>query len=140
MKLLIPLAFCLTASVASAQTCKGKDLVIIPEMEAAKDAFFEKDYEQFAELLGYSFPVPPNGAAALFAPLNSVIDGDFVRCQTILQRHESPGFYQDVVLYFTEKGGAPLALLLTSADVGGEIHFLSFTTNSSIGAVLEKLK
>ena len=64
MKLLIPLAFCLTASVASAQTCKGKDLVIIPEMEAAKDAFFEKDYEQFAELLGYSFPVPPNGAAA----------------------------------------------------------------------------
>lgn len=109
-------------------------------MEAAKDAFFERNYEQLAGILGAAFPVPSDQAAALFAPLESVIGGDFSRCQTILQRHEAPGFYQDVVLYYSEKLGAPIALLLTAADFDGELYFLRVTTNTSIGKVLEKLR
>ena len=139
MKYLLTSAFCLTASVVSAQSCSGKDLVVIPEMEAAKDAFFNKNYEQFAVILGSAFPGRSDRAAELFAPLDSVIDGDYSRCQTILQRHEAPGFYQDVVLYHSEKAGAPIAFLLTSADFDGEIYFLTFYTNTSVAAVLEKL-
>lgn len=140
MKHLITLAFCLSASVASAQSCTGEDLVIIPEMEAAKDAFFDGNYQRFADMMGANFPGFSARAPEMFGPLENLVAGAYASCHTILQRHESPGFYQDMVIFYDDQVEGPISLLLVGADFGGEFRFVEFTFNSSMSAVLENLR
>jgi len=140
MKYLTALAFCLTASVASAQSCTGEDSIIIPEMEAAKDALFAGEYETFGQLLGPGFQGLPEGATEMFAPFRNLVKNGYDGCTTILQRHEDPGFYQDVVMYTTADHPTPIALLLTGADIDGAFRFLEFKLNTSFASVVETLR
>lgn len=140
MKYLATFAFCLSASVASAQSCTGEDSVIIPKMEAAKDAVFAGDYETFGELLGSGFQGLPEGATEMFAPFRNLIKSGYSSCTTILQRHEAPAFYQDLVMYKSDDFGTPIALLLIGAEINGEFEFLEFKFNTSFTAVSESLR
>jgi len=140
MKYLLILAFCLSASVATARSCQGKDVAVIPEMEAAKDAFYRGNYQEFAKILGAKFPVLSDGGRGLFAPLENQMDGSYSSCHTIIQRHETPGFYQDVVLYYSDQVSGPITLLLVGSDIGGEFRFLEFTFDFAMLEVLNRLR
>lgn len=140
MKHLITLAFCLSASVANAQSCTGENLVIIPEMEAAKNAFFAGSYDRFIGLMGPNFPGLSDRSGELFDPLKRIVSGAYEACHTVLQRHEAPGFYQDLTMYYDDEVEGPVTVLLVGADFDGEFRFLEFTYNSSISAVLDSLR
>ena len=140
MKYLASLALCLSASVVSAQSCTGENLKIIPEMEAAKDAVFEGKYETFGRMLGSDFQGLPENATQMFAPFREIVEGGYDSCTTILQRHESPGFYQDMVIYSSDQYEGPIALLLIGADVGGTFRFVEFSFNTSFSEVSSGLR
>lgn len=140
MKHLTALAFCLSASVVSAQSCTDEDSIIIPEMEAAKDAVFDGNYETFGRLLGSGFQGLPEGATEMFAPFRNLVRNGYTTCTTILQRHEKPGFYQDITMYTSDDYGTPIALLLIGAEIDGEFAFLEFKFNTSFVAISESLR
>lgn len=113
------------------------DIVLL---EAAKAAFLAADYTKFAEMAGDYFPDLETNFDNYFGQIQVVFPNGYDRCQTVLQRREDPGFYQDLVFYFPKGSDAPMALLLIAAKVGSDIRLIEFTYNTSISAVLDELK
>ena len=112
----------------------------IPELEALKSAFLRADYLQFAELSGPYFPDLVENLNGYFGQMMVVFPNPFPSCETILQRRESPGFYQDVVFYYPAGANAPVALLLVAVEAEGEVRLVEFTFNTSISDVLSDIK
>ncbi len=136
----LTLLFSLLASPALADICgpnKDTDLAVLEE---AKAAFLATEYERFADIAGNYFPDVKTNFDQYFGQIQVVFPNGYDRCETVLQRREAPGFYQDLVFYFPKGSDAPMALLLIAARVDGEIKMIEFSYNTSISAVLEELK
>ena len=125
----------------AAWACAPQSDADIPYLEGLKDAFLEADYVEFAREMGPFFPDMDRQFEGLFGPIQNVFPDGFVRCRTVLQRREAPGFYQDLVLYYpVSSPETPLALLLVAVDPGDGIKLLEFNYNTSISVVLSELK
>ena len=132
--------FALAAGRADAAACGPDRAADIPELEALKSAFLAADYRQFAELAGPYFPDLVDNLNGYFGQVMVVFPNPFPACETVLQRREEPGFYQDVVFYYPAGAAAPIALLLVAVRAEGQTRLVEFTFNTAISEVLEDIK
>ena len=109
-------------------------------LEHAKSAFLSADYREFVTIAGPYFPDLDENFNDYFGQIQIVFPNGFDRCETVLQRRESPGFHQDLIFYFPKGSPAPMALLLIAAEVDGKTVLVEFTYNTSISDVLSDLK
>ena len=130
----------LFANSALAGPCDNSTEIDIPLFEEAKTAFLASDYDKFAVLAGSYFADLEKDPDSLFGALKNALPGGFDRCVTVLQRRESPGFHQDLVLYFPRGFEGPIALLLIAVVVDGEPRLIEFNYNTNVSGVLEDLK
>ncbi|WP_342076655.1 hypothetical protein [Yoonia sp. SS1-5] len=136
----IALAIALTApGLAFAQSCPPSTSADLPVFEAAKAAFLKTDYKAFANLVDDYIPTIDDQFEALFGPLDALGPRGFDRCRTVLQRRETPGFAQELILFFPKGSTVPLALHLVGVEADGEVRMLEFTYNTAISEVLEGL-
>lgn len=141
MKLALSTLAGLAFSASMATACEPTGPDDIPLIETLKDAFFASDYVTFAQRMGPFFPQIDQQFDGLFGPLQDVFPEGFVRCETVLQRREAPGFYQDLVLMYPKSSPeTPLALLLIAVDPGDGIKLLEFNYNTNVSVVLGELK
>ncbi|MGI9391550.1 MAG: hypothetical protein ACR2O1_15950 [Boseongicola sp.] len=139
-KSLLASALCLAANSSVAAVCDNSTGADILLFEEAKTAFLASNYEKFAVVAGPYFPDLQKDPDSLFGALKNALPGGFDRCVTVLQRRESPGFHQDLVLYFPRGFAAPIALLLIAVVVDGEPRMIEFNYNTNVSGVLEELK
>ncbi len=125
---------------ALAGPCENSTAADILLLENAKMAFLASDYDEFAVIAGPYFPDLQADPDSLFGALKNALPGGFDRCVTVLQRRESPGFHQDLVLYFPRGFEVPIALLLIAVVVDGEPRLIEFNYNTNVSGVLEELK
>lgn len=137
---LCALLMTLAAGHADAAACGPDADADIPELEALKSAFLAADYRQFAELAGPYFPDLVENLNGYFGQMMVVFPNPFPSCETVLQRREDPGFYQDVVFYYPAGAQAPVALLLVAVRAKGEVRLVEFTFNTAISDVLSDIK
>lgn len=130
----------LVAGQAHSATCGADRESDIPELEALKSAFLDADYRRFAELAGPYFPDLVENLNGYFGQMMVVFPNPFPSCETVLQRREDPGFYQDVVFYYPAGANAPVALLLVAVRAEGVVRLVEFTFNTAISDVLEDIK
>jgi len=140
MKHFTTLALCLTANISLAQDCTGENLIIIPEIEAAKSALLATDYQEFARLLAKDIRSLTERADETFGPLQRALDSPFSACTTVLQRFESPGYYQDISAYQHDDVEGELYLLLVGVRIAGNFQFTEFVYNDIPGDVFDKLR
>ncbi len=139
-------SFVVAATLASlaggtwAGTCGPERDADLPLLEDAKAAFLAADYALFAELAGPYFHDLADNYDAYFGPIERLIPQGFVRCTTILQRREAPGFHQDLVFFFADGVDGPVAVLMVSAEVDGEERMIEFSYNTNISDVLSDLQ
>ena len=139
-KSLVTTAICFAANSALAGPCDNSTEVDIPIFERAKTAFLASDYDKFSVLAGPYFPGLQEDPDSLFGALKNALPGGFERCVTVLQRRESPGFHQELVLYFPHGFAGPVALLMIAVVVDGEARMIEFAYNTNVSGVLEELK
>lgn len=132
-------AFCATGK-SYAAVCGPDTPGDIPYLETLKSAFLDADYRRFAELAGPYFPDLMENLNGYFGQMMVVFPNRFPSCETVLQRREEPGFFQDVVFYYPAGSPAPVALLLVAVKAQGEVRLIEFTFNSSISEVLSDIK
>lgn len=130
----------LIAGQAPAAACGPDRQADIPELEALKSAFLRADYRRFAELSGPYFPDLVENLNGYFGQMMVVFPNPFPSCETVLQRRESPGFFQDVVFYYPAGANAPVALLLVAVRAEGQVRLVEFTFNTAISDVLSDIK
>lgn len=130
----------MSATSVQAGVCGDDQDADLALFEEAKAAFLAADYEAFVDLAGPYFPDLKQNFSDYFGQIQVVFPNAFDRCQTVLQRRESPGFYQDLVFYFPKGSDAPMALLLVAAEVDGVPRLIEFTYNTSLSEVMTDLK
>ena len=138
MKSLIAIGILFAGSHSAAAACDPTTSNDVPAFETAKEAFLQADYKSFYDAMGPYFP--GTEYEATFGQVRVVFPNPFTHCRTILQRRESPGFYQELVFYFPAGSDAPLALLLVGAEVDGQVNLIEFSFNTSLSSVLDDLK
>lgn len=106
-------------------------------LEAAKSEFLTGDYAAFHGRLARF--IRGTDFQQLFNPLIVAAPQGFPSCTTVLQRVETGGMVQEVIL-FELSDGFPLGLYLLAAPVRGELSFLSFKYSTSIGDVMDELR
>jgi hypothetical protein len=137
---LIAAALCFAANSAFAGACDNSTDFDIPLFEDAKTLFLASDYDEFSVLAGPYFPDLQEDPDSLFGALKNALPGGFDRCTTVLQRRESPGFHQELALFFPRGFVGPVALMMIAVLVDGEPRMIEFTYNTNVSGVLEELK
>ncbi|WP_171175824.1 hypothetical protein [Ruegeria sp. HKCCD8929] len=128
----------LAAESASAQTpCPAEGGQTFALFETAKLDFLKGDYKSFHAHIATL--ISGTDYEKLFNPLILGAPDGFSGCTTVLQRVETGGMVQELVLYELPNG-VPLGLYLLAAPVRGELSFLSFQFSTSIGDVLDELR
>lgn len=128
----------LAAGPAVAQSeCPPQGGIQVPLFEAAKQDFLKGDYRGFHQKI--TTVIKNTDYDKLFNPLIVGAPNGFSTCSTILQRVETGGMVQEVVLYMLP-GGTTLGVYLMGGPVDGQMHVLSFQFSTAIGDVLEKLR
>lgn len=130
----------LLASPAIAGICGDDSDADIALFETAKSALLNADYRSFSRIAGAYFADIEDSYDDYFGPLEQTFPEGFDRCETILQRREKPGFFQDLILYFPAGYETPMAVLLIGAEVEGQTRMIEFNYNTNISRVLEELK
>ena len=122
----------LSAGPALADPCPATGGVEVPLFEGAKVDFLAGDYRAFHDKA--TSVISGTEYETLFNPLIVGAPKGFKSCTTILQRIETGGMVQEIVLFDT--GGTPVSLYLMGAEMSGRMHVLSFRYSTSIGDVL----
>ena len=136
---LASLAIC-SAGITHAAVCGPDTEADIPHLEAMKESFLTAEYLRFAEQAGPYFPDLAKNVKDYLGQVMVVFPNGFESCETVLQRREDPGFYQDVVFFYPAGSPAPVALLLVAVAAQGEVRLIEFTFNTAISDVLEDIK
>jgi len=132
------IAATLAAGPALAQSeCPPEGGIQVPLLETAKQDFLTGDYRGFHEKI--TTVIRNTDYDELFNPLIVSVPDGFSTCSTILQRVETGGMVQEVILYQLP-GGTTLGVYLMAGPVDGRMHVLSFQFSTAIGDVLEKLR
>ena len=139
-KNLFAAACCIFANSAIAGPCGNSTDADIPLFEDSKTAILASDYDKFATLAGAYFPDFEKDPDSILGAFKNTLPGGFDRCITVLQRRESPGFHQDLVLFFPRGFVGPIAVLLIAVVVDGEPKLIEFNFNTNVSGVLEDIK
>jgi hypothetical protein len=143
MPLMFRIAFVLSclASQGCTQTvpaCAFTGPTVFPEMETAKVAFLAGDYAGFFALAAAQ--MPNTDGVALMAGIAEAVPDGFASCTTVVQREDVGGLVQEITLFQLPEGKGPISVYVQSALIDGQRVILQFSFNTSLDAVLEKLR
>ncbi|MEM7320982.1 MAG: hypothetical protein AAF408_18405 [Pseudomonadota bacterium] len=127
----------LSAPAFAQERCPPENGTKFELLEGAKFDFLTGDYKAFHAKV--SVVISGLDYEKLFNPLILGAPEGFGACTTVLQRVETGGMVQEVVL-FEMPNGVPLGVYMLVAPVRGELQFLSFKFSTSIGDVMDELR
>lgn len=120
--------------MARAEGCAIAGAEPIPEIEALNQILLNRDFTGLAtavnDQIGVNISDGMQKIAALFA-------AGFDGCTTIAQRRDTGGLVQSVIVFHGKVG--PLFMYWRSATYEGKFVLLSFSLNTDMDSVMDKL-
>lgn len=126
--------------VAHAGDCDGALDREVPAFEDAKSAMLEGDFEAFYDAATPYAAKDPAIKSGFLDPLVANFPDGFSNCVTVVQRTETPGYVQEITLFFMDGLTGPISVYLAAVEVDGVLQPTSVVYNSDMDVVFDELR
>lgn len=137
-----PLIFiaALAPTTALAGVCDGALDREVPAFEVAKSAMLAGDFATFYDAATPYATKDPATKSGFLDPLVANFPEGFSNCVTVVQRTETPGYVQEITLFFVDGVTGPISLYLAAVEVDGVMQPMSVVYNSDMDVVFDELR